>query len=66
MSGPIVRSGPSPQFSKNWDSVFGKGGGKKSAPAADKGAGEKGAAKAAKKKVAKKAAPKKAAKKGKK
>ena len=22
MSGPIVRSGPSPEFSKNWDSVF--------------------------------------------
>jgi len=24
MSGPIVRSGPSPEFSRNWDSVFGK------------------------------------------
>ncbi len=24
MSGPIVRSGPTPQFSKNWESVFGK------------------------------------------
>jgi hypothetical protein len=24
MSGPIVRSGPSPEFSKNWESVFGK------------------------------------------
>lgn len=23
MSGPIVRSGPSKQFSANWDSVFG-------------------------------------------
>jgi len=23
MSGPIVRSGPSPEFSKNWDKVFG-------------------------------------------
>lgn len=23
MSGPIVRSGPSPGFTKNWDSVFG-------------------------------------------
>ena len=22
MSGPIVRSGPSPEFTKNWDSVF--------------------------------------------
>ncbi len=24
MSGPIVRSGPSPEFTKNWDQVFGK------------------------------------------
>ncbi len=24
MSGPIVRSGPSPEFTKNWDSVFSK------------------------------------------
>lgn len=24
MSGPIVRSGPSPEFSKNWESIFGK------------------------------------------
>lgn len=31
MSGPIVRSGPSPEFSRNWDNVFGKGK-KKSAP----------------------------------
>lgn len=23
MSGPIVRSGPSPEYSKNWDEVFG-------------------------------------------
>ena len=23
MSGPIVRTAPTPQFSKNWDSVFG-------------------------------------------
>jgi hypothetical protein len=62
MSGPIIRSGPSPQFSKNWDSVFGKGGAKKSAAAAE----SKSTPKAAKKKAAKKAAPKKAAKKGKK
>jgi hypothetical protein len=55
MSGPIIRSGPSPQFSKNWDSVFGKGGAKKSAAPA------KEAAPTAKKKSAKKAAPKKAA-----
>lgn len=24
MSGPIVRSGPSPEFSKNWENIFGK------------------------------------------
>ena len=24
MSGPIVRSGPSPEFTKNWDSIFTK------------------------------------------
>lgn len=24
MPGPIVRSGPSPEFSKNWENVFGK------------------------------------------
>ena len=30
MSGPIVRSGPSPGFTKNWDSVFGSK--KKAAP----------------------------------
>ena len=47
MSGPIVRSGPSPQFTANWDSVFGKGGGKKTAA-------KKKPAKAAKKKAAKK------------
>lgn len=47
MSGPIVRSGPSPQFTKNWDGIFGKGGAKKSAAKAKP-------AKAAKKKTAKK------------
>lgn len=47
MSGPIVRSGPSPQFTKNWDSIFTKGGAKKSAAKAKP-------AKAAKKKTAKK------------
>lgn len=31
MSGPIVRSGASPEFSKNWDRIFG---GKKSAKTA--------------------------------
>jgi hypothetical protein len=34
MSGPIVRSGPSPEFSKNWDSVFGKKPGKSAAKSA--------------------------------
>jgi hypothetical protein len=55
MSGPIVRSGPSPEFSRNWDSVFGK-------------SGKKPAAKAAPAKAKKKAkpSPKKAATKKKK
>jgi hypothetical protein len=70
MSGPIIRSGPSPQFTKNWDSVFGKAG-KKSAAPPEKGAqkaakGAPAAPKAAKKKAAKTAAAKKGAKKGKK
>ena len=54
MSGPIVRTGTTPEFWKNWDQVF--GGKKKSSSSA--------APKAAKKKAAKTAAaPKKAAKK---
>ena len=37
MSGPIVRSGPSPEFSKNWEQAFGKKKGKtKAAPKATK------------------------------
>lgn len=38
MSGPIVRSGPSPEFSKNWDKVFAKkkGGAKSAATPAKK------------------------------
>jgi hypothetical protein len=47
MSGPIVRSGPSPQFTKNWDSIFAKGGAKTAAAKAKP-------AKAATKKAAKK------------
>lgn len=47
MSGPIVRSGPSPQFTKNWDGIFGKG-------AAKKSAAKKPAAKVTKKKTVKK------------
>ncbi|MCH2400914.1 MAG: hypothetical protein MK364_17490 [Pirellulales bacterium] len=45
MSGPIVRSGPSKEFTNNWDGIFG---GKKSKPKA-----------AAKKKTAKKKTAKK-------
>ena len=48
MSGPIVRSGPSKEFSENWDSVFS---GKKAKPKAQKKAAKK---KAVKKKAAKK------------
>ncbi len=58
MSGPIVRSGPSPEFSKNWESVFGKKSGGTAIPAAQ----AKSAKKAPVKKAAKKAAPKKAKK----
>jgi hypothetical protein len=52
MSGPIVRSGPSPQFTKNWDGIFGKGPAAKST--AKKSAAKKTTAKAVKKKSAKK------------
>lgn len=42
MSGPIVRSGPSPEFSKNWDNVFGKkAAAKTAAPKAKKAAPKK-------------------------
>ncbi|HVA48349.1 MAG TPA: hypothetical protein VNH11_18425 [Pirellulales bacterium] len=58
MSGPIVRSGPSPEFSKNWESVFGK-------PGTAAAAAKKTAKKAAGKKSAKKAPGKKAKKSGK-
>ena len=53
MSGPIVRSGPSPEFSRNWDSIFGKKTGKKPA-AAPPAAAKKKAAPVAKKAAAKK------------
>ena len=52
MSGPIVRTGTTPEFWKNWDKAFGK--------TAEEG---KKAAKGAAKKAAKKTAVKKAAKK---
>ncbi len=57
MSGPIVRSGPSPEFTKNWDQAFG---GKKKA--AKKGATAVAKKPATKKKSAKKS-PKKTARK---
>ena len=62
MSGPIVRSGPSPAFSKNWDSIFSK----PSKASQPKGAGAKSAVAEKGKSPKKKAAPKKSAKKGKK
>jgi len=49
MSGPIVRTGPTPKFSANWDKIFAKG--KK---AAAKPAAAAPAKKAAKKKAGKK------------
>ena len=63
MSGPIVRSGPSPEFTKNWDSVF--AGKKKSAAAPAKAAAKtaKAATKSAKTKAPAKAAKKAIAKK---
>lgn len=47
MSGPIVRSGPSPEFSRNWENVFGKKSGGSAAPAGKKSA-KKTAVKSAK------------------
>lgn len=52
MSGPIVRSGATPEFSKNWEKIFG---GAKKPSAAAKPAKK---ATAAKPKAAKKARPK--------
>lgn len=62
MSGPIVRTGTTPEFWKNWDQAF--GGAAKTKSSATPKAAKKSAAKkaAAPKKVAKKSA-KKAAKK---
>ena len=54
MSGPIVRSGPSPEFSRNWESVFGKKSGGVTAATAKKPA-KKPAVKSAKKAAGKKA-----------
>ncbi|MEK6261403.1 MAG: RNA polymerase subunit sigma [Planctomycetota bacterium] len=58
MSGPIVRTGTTPEFWKNYDAIFG---GKKKAAAPKKAAAKVAAKPAAKpaKKAAKKAAKKK-------
>jgi hypothetical protein len=62
MSGPIVRTGPSPEFTKNWGNVFGKKGKKGGASAqAKKGGQAKGAARV--KSAAQKKRPKKGGKK---
>ncbi len=59
MSGPIVRTGTTPEFWKNWDQVFG-GAAKGKSSAAPKAAKTSAAKKAAvPKKAAKKAATKK-------
>ena len=65
MSGPIIRTAPTPQYSENWERAFGE---KKTATTAETEAKPKPAKQSAKKKAApkaatKKAAPKKAAKK---
>lgn len=52
MSGPIVRSGASPEFSKNWENVFGKAKKKPVESSADKAPPKK--KKAAKKSPSKK------------
>ncbi|MGD9645897.1 MAG: hypothetical protein AB7U73_09300 [Pirellulales bacterium] len=64
MSGPIVRSGASPEFSKNWDNIFGKPAkGKSGAGKVKKNAaGKKGGAAPAKASVAKASKTKPAAK----
>jgi hypothetical protein len=55
MGGPIVRSGPTPEFSRNWDQVFAGKKQAKTAKAAKKKAAAPKKAKAPKKKGAKKA-----------
>ena len=74
MSGPIVRSGASPEFSDGWDRIFGKKakGGQQAgaAPSVSKSSGTKSVGKAAKgavasvkKTLAKAVSPKKSTKK---
>ncbi len=52
MSGPIVRTGATPEFWKNWDTIF--GGKKAKSPAAKPAKAAKAKAKPAKKAVKKK------------
>ncbi|MBM82386.1 MAG: RNA polymerase subunit sigma [Planctomycetaceae bacterium] len=59
MSGPIVRTGTTPEFWKNWDQVFGETSGAKKKTTKKKAAKKK----ATKKKAAKKKAAKKKSKK---
>lgn len=61
MSGPIIRSGPSPEFSRKWDSVFGKAEGKKTAARSATSATERTKTAPGTKKAAKKAAAQKPA-----
>ena len=53
MGGPIVRSGASPEFSKNWESIFGKQGDGASAKVAAASGAAKTKKKASKKKAKK-------------
>lgn len=57
MSGPIVRTGTTPEFWKNYDNIFGK---KKAAPKKEATTAAAKPAKKAAKKATKKAAKKKA------
>ncbi len=57
MSGPIVRTGTTPEFWKNYDNIFGK---KKAAPKTEETKAAAKPAKKAAKKATKKAAKKKA------
>jgi len=50
MSGPIVRTGATPEYWENWDQIFGKKSKKKAAP--KKKSAKKADAKPAKKKAA--------------
>jgi hypothetical protein len=60
MGGPIVRTGPTPKFSDNWDRIFGTAPSRRGAGESQRSASKKTAA--AKKKAAKKS-PKKSDKK---